>query len=202
MLDEKSYKPLDLNQKSTVAELNKTLELSPFEIAKLAQHEKANEARRAANARNNSAERLKKFQFKKGEGGNRGGVRTVWSYYEARVRNLTPEILQRLMEILKNGRDKDALRAAEILLERAWGKATEQIHVNHSGAQVPIINISIGNSTEPVRTLVDVTPTPRKAIDEKEEDPALITDSSVGDSDDRICGDDIDSGDSSSDTDL
>lgn len=159
-----SYKesdnPLDFNAKTDRATVEATLELSDYDKARLAKHEAAGEARRKANAKNGNAEALKPYQFKKGQGGNTGGVRTAWTYYEKRVRNLTPEILDRLVQILKEGKDKDALKAAEILLERAWGKAIEQVNVTGVGTQIPIINISIGGSTETVRT-IDCNPQPK-----------------------------------------
>ena len=152
--------PLDFNTKTTVEEIEATLELSAYDKARLAKHEAANKARAVANAKNKAADRLAPYRFKPGQGGNTGGIRTAWSFYEKRVKNLTPEILDRLVQILKEGKDKDALKAAELLLERAWGKAIEQVNVTGVGTQIPIINISIGGSTETVRT-IDCNPQPK-----------------------------------------
>ncbi len=150
--------PLDFNATTTKEAIEETLNLSAFDKAHIDKHAKANEARRAyAKSKPGNEEALKPYQFKKGHSGNVHGKRTAWAFYEARVRNLTPEILDRLIEILKTGKDKDSLHAAELLLERAWGKAIEQVQVTSTGNQVPIINISIGGEAQVTRT-IDCTP--------------------------------------------
>lgn len=165
-----STKPIDsfdFNEGTTTEAIEATLELSDYDKERLAKRETANEARRKANEKNGNEELLKPYQFKKGQSGNPNGARTAWAFYEKRVRALTPEILDRLVQILKEGKDKDALKAAELLLERAWGKAIEQVQVTSTGNQVPIINISIGGEAQVTRT-IDCTPKPEPKTIEAE----------------------------------
>lgn len=160
--DELDPKDLDFNASVTKKQAEESLKGTEYDRLKKASHEQKSKKATEINHRVKAADRLKKYQFKKGVSANPGGVRKVWSFYQARVQDLTPQIIDRLIEILREGSDKDGLKAAELLLERAWGKATEQIHVNHTGSAIPIINITVGNSPQPERT-IDITPKTKKA---------------------------------------
>lgn len=61
--------------------------------------------------------------FKPGKSGNPSGRPKSAKEFEALARARSPQALERLLEIAK-GRGMPAVKACEILLDRAWGKPT------------------------------------------------------------------------------
>lgn len=67
--------------------------------------------------------------FKPGESGNPGGRKAQPPGVTKEFRDATPKCVQRLVKIVTYGKDGDAIRAADIILNRAWGAPTQRQEV-------------------------------------------------------------------------
>jgi hypothetical protein len=93
--------------------------------------------------------------FPKGVSGNPAGVPKAYQAMAKLARSYSNEAIDKLVEIMRNKRSpKLALKAAEILLDRAWGK-TPQAIVGEGGDGPVKISVSWKNAE--VAT-VDLTP--------------------------------------------
>lgn len=50
-----------------------------------------------------------------------------------RCREMTPEILAQVQEVLRSGKGAEVVRAAELLLAYGWGKAPQTVEMHHTG---------------------------------------------------------------------
>ena len=75
--------------------------------------------------------------FVKGQSGNPSGRSKGWAAELAQFQKLSPEARKLLATMLKSAeKDSDRIRAAEIILERAWGKAAQP--VTGEGGEGPV----------------------------------------------------------------
>lgn len=83
------------------------------------------------------------------EPGNRmGGRPRVPEDLKEAFKALAPQALKTLSEVMANGeRDSDRVKAAEIILDRGYGKATQPIDANLE-ATLQIINIGLPDFTK------------------------------------------------------
>jgi hypothetical protein len=76
---------------------------------------------------------LRSHNFKKGVSGNPNGQPKIYYQMQKLARSHSTEAFERLVEIMRNKRTpKLSLKAAELILDRAWGKAPQAI-VGESG---------------------------------------------------------------------
>lgn len=66
-------------------------------------------------------------RFKAGASGNPGGRPKALTNFEDLARSRSVQALDKLWEIAQSGRSMPAVRACEIIIERAWGKAPQPI---------------------------------------------------------------------------
>lgn len=73
-------------------------------------------------------------RFQKGVSGNRGGRKRLPDDLKDALRAACPEALRVLVSVLEDekARDADRLRAAEIILDRGYGKPTQAVDLNAS----------------------------------------------------------------------
>lgn len=85
-----------------------------------------------AGQRGNPADHLREHCFRKGVSGNPGGKPKG---LVSRVRENTRDgllLIDRLVEIVKTGKDCDVVAASNLLFQRGWGKAPQTLKVNAS----------------------------------------------------------------------
>jgi hypothetical protein len=77
--------------------------------------------------------RIKTGQFKKGASGNPGGRPKVPEEFKEIAKKNSIPALHKVIEILQSpdSENKDKLRAAEIIMDRAWGKAKQELEVGN-----------------------------------------------------------------------
>jgi hypothetical protein len=93
--------------------------------------------------------------FKKGVSGNPSGRPKIYNDMVKMARSHSTEALEKLVAIMRQKRSpKLALRAAELLLDRAWGKVPQSITGEHGEGPV---KISVMWQNADVAT-VDITP--------------------------------------------
>lgn len=96
--------------------------------------------RSGPDAQNSAAAAPKKPRgrpFKKGQSGNPGGRKPVPKDIKDAFRNLTPKAIKTLEEALDEG-GAVAVRAAETIIERAWGRAPQSLEVSSpDGSMTP-----------------------------------------------------------------
>lgn len=80
-----------------------------------------------ANLRAGQKQERKPGTFKPGQSGNPGGRKPVPPDIKEAFRALTPKAVEVLGNILLSGRPQEQLKASEIILDRAYGKATQPI---------------------------------------------------------------------------
>ncbi len=71
-------------------------------------------------------------RFKPGRSGNPGGRPKALAEVQALAAEHTPEAIERLAQLMRTGPEAVAVRAAEALLDRAWGHPSQP--VEHSGS--------------------------------------------------------------------
>lgn len=83
--------------------------------------------------------------FKPGQSGNPSGRPKVPQHVRDAARALTTDALKVLEEIMREGQNEGArVRAAETILDRAWGKAAQQVEVTGSeGGPVQIAGMHV-----------------------------------------------------------
>lgn len=69
--------------------------------------------------------------FPPGKSGNPGGRPKGWAEFEAKCREHSDEAIDVLINLLRTGEERTQLEAAKTVLDRAWGKAKQQIE--HKG---------------------------------------------------------------------
>jgi hypothetical protein len=65
--------------------------------------------------------------FLPGQSGNPGGRMKIPDNIKDAFRKYTLEAIETLAEVMRTGRPADRIRAAEIILERAYGKFTQML---------------------------------------------------------------------------
>ena len=88
--------------------------------------------------------------FPKGVSGNPGGRPMVDPIFKTRLKDLVPASVDVIEHILKNGKDNDRLRAAEMVLERIFGKAPQSIE--HTGGVDGVMRIEVVYVTKPTES--------------------------------------------------
>lgn len=81
---------------------------------------------------NNLTEPARPYGFQKGLSGNPGGRPKGWAEVKAAAQTHTADAIKTLAKIMKGGKKIAAatqVRAAEVLLERGWGRAAQTINV-------------------------------------------------------------------------
>lgn len=87
--------------------------------------------------------RTKAGTFKKGESGNPGGRPKIPEDIKQAFKDLTPAAIATLTEIVncKSAKHSDRIKAAEIILDRGWGKPTQSMEIETNKVpQVVFIN--------------------------------------------------------------
>ena len=71
-------------------------------------------------------------QFQPGQSGNPGGRPKVPEEVKQMFREATPKACEVLCQIIgdEDARDSDRIKAAEVILDRAWGKAVQAVDVD------------------------------------------------------------------------
>lgn len=77
--------------------------------------------------------------FKPGQSGNPNGRPKIPQEFKDLAKTKSLDALHRVIEIMENpdSDKKDVLRASEMIMDRAWGKATQPIDAEMSGA-IPV----------------------------------------------------------------
>ena len=70
--------------------------------------------------------------FKPGQSGNPSGKPKGTSEFRELCRSHTPDCVARLRELLDHKDGRVAVRAAEVLLDRGWGKPAQTVRVEES----------------------------------------------------------------------
>lgn len=68
-------------------------------------------------------------RWQKGHSGNPTGKNAGYFAFQQLARDNSEEALNKLIDIMRTGCDRDALRAAEIIIERGYGKAQQHINI-------------------------------------------------------------------------
>lgn len=85
-------------------------------------------------------------RFQKGQSGNPGGRPKANEEFREACREHTSEALSTLLNWMRGDDPKAAIAAANSILDRGWGKATQPISGEDGAALVqPVINITIGD---------------------------------------------------------
>jgi hypothetical protein len=98
----------------------------------------------------NGSGRTKGGRFAPGASGNPGGRPKGFDAFVDLARKKSPVILTKLMTIALQGKGLPAVRACEIIIDRAWGKAPQKLE--HGGPDGGPIPISATATTEEKRT--------------------------------------------------
>lgn len=79
-------------------------------------------------------------QFKPGQSGNPGGRPKMPEEIRDMFREISPRACEVLCEIINDHRAKnsDRIRAAEVILDRAWGKPRQQVDLDTAGVPTVI----------------------------------------------------------------
>jgi hypothetical protein len=93
-------------------------------------------------------------RFKRGVSGNPNGKPKIYAEMVKLARSHSTEALEKLVTIMRGRSPKLALKAAELILDRAWGRAPQAIV--GEGAEGPV-KISVSWQSADVATL-DITP--------------------------------------------
>ena len=76
--------------------------------------------------------------FMPGKSGNPTGRPKVPEELKAKLRSLCPEVVEKWVDIMRNGKDVDALSAAEKIWFATYGKFVQQVeNVDETGSTVP-----------------------------------------------------------------
>lgn len=91
-----------------------------------------------------------KGRWKKGESGNPNGRPKIPEDVKEAFKNATPKAIETLQTILDNpeARDGDKIRAAEIILDRAWGKPTQSMELDGKVDTAPTVITFAGELDE------------------------------------------------------
>jgi hypothetical protein len=91
-------------------------------------------------------------RFEKGRSGNPGGRPKGNEEFREACREHTPQALKTLLKWMKSKDGKAAIAAANSILDRGWGKATQPLSDPDGKKLMPTINITIGNERSALST--------------------------------------------------
>jgi len=87
-------------------------------------------------------------RFQKGQSGNPGGRPKTLAEFKELTRNHSAEAVEKLVRMMRNGPPTQAVRAAEILLDRAWGKPAQRNEIAGVDGAAPITVRAVLTSDE------------------------------------------------------
>jgi len=93
--------------------------------------------------------------YKKGQSGNPGGKPKTLGYVQELARDQTKCAINTLVKIMKSADESGAvrIRAAEALLNRAWGQPTQPVELaDENGPVVPVLNLYLNEEAHVRKT--------------------------------------------------
>ena len=82
------------------------------------------------------------YRFQKGQSGNPGGRKKTPPEIREMAKIAAPDAMRRAIDELKNPDAKVALRAVEIVLDRAYGKPTQPVDGDGEGGPIDM-NVTV-----------------------------------------------------------
>ena len=82
--------------------------------------------------------------------GNKGGPGRPKKLQDLAIscRDMTPYILERLLEVLRHGEPSHIVAASKLILEYGYGKAPQEIHISDGTEKLPVIEVILTDASE------------------------------------------------------
>lgn len=113
---------------------------------------------------------IAKYGFKPGQSGNPAGRPKTPEEVRAAFQAATPKALEVLLEVMANGKSEQTrVKAAEVVLDRAYGKAAAQVNVNVTdvgAVHLQLLEEIRARRQERLGQVVDVTPSHTDKVSE------------------------------------